>query len=804
MERLVCVHGHFYQPPRENPWLESIEQQDSAYPYHDWNERIAAECYAPNAAARILDDRQRVVDIVDNYARISFDFGPTLLRWLERSAPEVHRAVLEADRESARRFSGHGSAVAQSYNHTILPLSDARDRRTQVRWGVRDFEHRFRRPPEGMWLPETAVDLDTLEALAEEGILFTILSPSQAARVRREGGRDWTDVSGSRIDPTRAYRVVLPSGRRLALFFYDGPISRAVAFERLLDRGESLAGRLLGAFSEERGFDQLVHVATDGETYGHHHASGEMGLAWALQLVEAEAGVGLTNYGEFLERHPPTHEVEIVERTAWSCPHGLGRWSRDCGCRAGGREGWTQRWREPLRAALDWLRDTLAPGFEAEGGKLLRDPWSARDDYVEVVLDRSPERRTSFLERHALRPLDAVEAVRVWTLLEAQRNAQLMYTSCGWFFDDPSGIETVQVLLYAGAALERSRQILGDALEGPFLARLAEVRSNLPEQGSGADIYERRVRPAAVGLEKVAAHYALSSLFEAFPDRSRLHAFSAERQDLRTWEAGKARALLGRTRFTSEDTGESELLSFGALHLGDHNASAGVGPAGDDEPLAVVTAEFDGAFEAADLPRALRALDRHFGEARFSLGSLFPDEQRRVLGLLLEASLDEAAAVHERLYRDRAPLLRFLASLSVPAPRAFLATAELVHNATLRAVFRSEEPDLARARAAVEAARRERVTLDAAGLALAAERCLGRLTERFLAAPADLHRLTRLDEAVGLVRSLPFTVRLGRVQNDCWRLLRRLGPEGPGPRGPENEAWAARIRSLAEKLSLRI
>jgi alpha-amylase/alpha-mannosidase (GH57 family) len=351
MERFICIHGHFYQPPRENPWLEAIELQDSAHPYHDWNERITAECYAPNAASRILDGEDRIQSIVNNYSRISFNFGPTLLSWLESKAEGVYRAVLAADRESARLFSGHGSALAQPYNHMILPLASARDKLTQVRWGVRDFEWRFGRVPEGMWLPETAVDLPTLEALARAGIRFTILAPSQARRTRKIGGRAWRDEHGS-VDPSRAYELRLPSGRRIQVLFYDGPISSAVAFERLLRRGDDLAHRLVGAFSDSRPWNQLVHIATDGETYGHHHRHGDMALAYALEYIESRGLARLTNYGEYLERHPPDHQVEIHENSSWSCASRHREMAVRLRLQHRFHPGWNQAWRGPLREAL--------------------------------------------------------------------------------------------------------------------------------------------------------------------------------------------------------------------------------------------------------------------------------------------------------------------------------------------------------------------------------------------------------------------------------------------------------------------
>lgn len=359
MERYLCIHCHFYQPPRENPWLEAVEIQDSAYPYHDWNERITAECYAPNSAARILDGEGHIIKIANNYSRISFNFGPTLLSWMEDNSPHTYAHILEADQEGQRLFSGHGPALAQAYNHMILPLATRRDKHTQVLWGIRDFERRFRRFPEGMWLPETAVDLETLEVLADLGIAFTILAPHQAHQVRKLNSQRWRNVEGAKIDPTRAYVAHLPSGRSIALFFYDGPISRAVAFEHLLSNGEHFAQRLVSGFSDARRWPQLMHIATDGETYGHHHPHGDMALAYALDYIESRQLARITNYGEYLANHPPTHEVEIISNTSWSCMHGVERWRGDCGCNSGMKPGWTQHWRAPLRQALDWLRDEV-------------------------------------------------------------------------------------------------------------------------------------------------------------------------------------------------------------------------------------------------------------------------------------------------------------------------------------------------------------------------------------------------------------------------------------------------------------
>ncbi len=463
MKRYICIHGHFYQPPRENPWLEEVEVQDSAYPYHDWNERITAECYGPNATARILDAQQRIVSINNNYSRISFNFGPTLLSWLEKKQPEVYEAIIKADALSLDRFNGHGSAMAQVYNHIIMPLANQRDRRTQVLWGIEDFARRFGRDPEGMWLAETAVDTPTLEELALNGIKYTVLAPRQAARVRRIGAdEDWLDVSDSRVDPTAVYRCHLPSGRDISLFFYDGPISQDLAFGGMLASGEAFKQRLTAAFTENgRDWPQLVHVATDGETYGHHHAHGEMALAYCLHLIEQDPSMELTNYAAYLAACEPVMEAEIFEDSSWSCIHGVERWKTDCGCNSGGHGDWNQAWRKPLREAMDWLSDQAAEIFSKQGPDYFKDPWGARDRYIQVLLDHTEAGSMAFLDQEARTPLGPLDRIAALKLLELQRYAQYLYTSCGWFFDEVSGIETVQNMQYAARAIQLAEEICG-------------------------------------------------------------------------------------------------------------------------------------------------------------------------------------------------------------------------------------------------------------------------------------------------------------------------------------------------------
>ncbi|MBN1774029.1 MAG: DUF3536 domain-containing protein, partial [Deltaproteobacteria bacterium] len=600
-ERYACIHGHFYQPPRENPWLDAVEVEDSAAPYHDWNERITAECYAANAAARLQTSEGRLTAIVRNYDHVSFNFGPTLLAWLARHDPETYGEILEADRQSALRLGGHGNAVAQVYNHVILPLASPRDRATQVRWGLADFRKRFGRDPEGMWLAETAVDTPSLEALAEHGIAFTILSPRQAKEVAPLEADEWTRVDERSLDATQAYRCELPSGRSIALFFYDGPIAQGIAFERLLHDGGAFAGRLAALVPAKGGGGRLAHVATDGESYGHHHRFGDMALAFALRRLP-ELGVAPINYGRFLELCPPRRRVRIHERSSWSCVHGVERWRADCGCHIGGGPGWNQAWRAVLRAALDELKRRLDAVFEAHGERVLADPWAARDAYVEVLLDRSPATVDGFLARHARGPLDAAGRTAALRALELQRHGMLMFTSCGWFFDDLAGLEAVQVLKYACRAARLAGELSGEDLEGPLVRALAEARCNDPGDWTGADLYERRVRPLATDLRRVAAHHAIAGALESNGTaEGSVYAYTVRTLERSAAEHAGTHLGVERCRVTARHTEESEEVTLAVLHFGGHDFRCSVGPASTPEEYRALRDELLGVYDRGSL-----------------------------------------------------------------------------------------------------------------------------------------------------------------------------------------------------------
>jgi alpha-amylase/alpha-mannosidase (GH57 family) len=805
MNRYICIHGHFYQPPRENPWLEAVELQDSAYPFHDWNERITEECYAPNTASRILDREGRIVDIVNLYSRISFNFGPTLLSWLEAHRPGVYEAVIEADRISIRNFSGHGSAMAQVYNHMIMPLANRQDKVTQVRWGLADFRRRFGREPEGMWLPETAVDTESLEALAAEGLAYTLLAPRQAARVRDLSQKNWTDVGGGRVDPQRPYLCRLPSGRSIAVFFYDGPISQDVAFGGLLNNGEEFAGRLASAFPEEKNGPSLVHIATDGETYGHHHRGGDMALAYCLHHIESSGIAKLTNYGAYLERHPPTAEVEIVENSSWSCVHGIERWRAGCGCQTGANPGWQQNWRTALREAVNRLGNRASDCFGREGAQLFRDPWEARDGYMDVFLAADREKTEAFLTGQAAGHLDEEKRRRALKLLEMQRNAQLSYTSCGWFFDDIGGIEAVQVMMYAARAMQYISELGGGDVEEEFKEILAKGKGN--READGAVVYAEHVEPASVDFLRVGAHYGISSLFEDYPERTSIYTYTFERSDEKSVEAGKVRLLTGRIRTVSERTWEERDLFYAVLHLGDQNISGGVRDYAGGEDFAKMQGELTAALERGDVMGGVRLMDDHFGKYTFSAWHLFRDEQRRVLNEVLALTYDGIEASYRQIYENSHALMSFLQTMKMPLPHPLLVTAEYVLDRDLHNVVCKGDLDLDELERITADIKRWNVRFDRLMLGYHANARINSLMERWRENVGDTEPMKDVLGLLAHLKTLGVEPDLWKAQNIYFLTGRKvlseiMARDGDEP-GDERAAWLDIFRALGRDLGVR-
>jgi alpha-amylase/alpha-mannosidase (GH57 family) len=807
-QRFVCIHGHFYQPPRENPWLETVETQDTAAPYHDWNERVCAECYSTNGAARIVNAKNQITSIVNNYEHMSFNFGPTLLSWLKENAPRTYRMVLDGERRSRKNFNGHSSAMAQVFNHIILPLANRRDRITQIRWGIADYQDNYGAPPEGMWLAETAADSESLELMAQNGIKFTVLAPHQCKRIRplKENSTEaWTDTNDASVDTTHPYLVRFPSGASIAVFFYDGPTSRAIAFEGLLNSGEFFAARLKAGFKNSSQ-PQLVHVATDGESYGHHHKHGEMALAYTLRLLEEDESVNLTNYGSFLEMFPPQFEAEIVENTSWSCAHGIERWRSDCGCN-GGKAGWNQAWRAPLRKALDDLRDALVPLAEVEGSKLFKNVWDARDGYIVTMLGYGPQSVERFFRKHQQHTLSVAERVRALELMEMERHAQLMYTSCGWFFDDISGIETVQVIAYAARVLQLAKRLFGaeaSQLEPKFLASLAEAHSNVAAAGDGARIYKEQVSTRQLGLEQVAAHYAISSMFSSFAEETDLFCFRVWRNSWNIYSSGRGRLALGRAKIVSAVTSQQQSFSFAVLHFGDQNITAAVNPHNDslDSEFEAFSAEAAEHVQRADFPEVIRLLDRYYGHVDYSLTSLFTDEQRRIVQLILNSTLSDIENSLTTIYQDHASLLHFLSQAGLPKPPALTLAAGFAVNAGLRRAMEADPVDQASLRSFLSLAKADQVPLESATLSYIADQ---RMKRAMLELQMSSGSMDLLDRALTLghtLAELPFELNLWQAQNIWYEILRTSDYSLSALSDTDLPTWESNFGELALCLSI--
>jgi alpha-amylase/alpha-mannosidase (GH57 family) len=741
----VTVHGHFYQPPRENPYLDAIERQPGAAPFHDWNERIHYECYRPNAFARVLNDQGQLLGIVNNYEYLSFNIGPTLMSWLERHDFEVYQRILDADRKSCHRLNGHGNAIAQVYNHVIMPLANERDKYTQIRWGKEDFRSRFGRDPEGMWLAETAVDYATLKALVDEGIRFIVLAPSQAQRCRLIPTKDhpnpeWHEVGGSQIDPTRPYRCYLkptlsnsssplsttsttsvdeeqtPHTPFIDIFFYDGPISRDMGFSDVLFNSSHLAGRIGAAVRGDHRPAQLISVATDGETFGHHKGGTEKTLAYAFTQEFPHWGWTVTNFAHYLSLNTPTWEVELKPVTAWSCSHGVNRWQDDCGCGGGGL--WHQKWRRPLREALNWLRDRLTEVYEKHGKQFFRDPWLTRDEYIQVIRNRAPENVSSFLARHQNHNLSPTEQVDALRLLEMQRHSLLMFTSCGWFFEEISRPEGTQILRYAARALELAGDVAGVQLEKGFLKHLNIAPSNIELFKHGGEVYRQLVTTAQVSFKQVAAQYAITSLFvnhkpietinatsfagqngnngsikNSYPYQKQVYCYTVNEVDYQLQRMGSLTLAVGHLNLVSEITWESEQLVFAVLHLGGWDFHCCIQPLLGRRAYSDLKEKLFEALQQASAAHVLLVLIELFGEEAFSLRNLFAEERHRLMHLLSQETLTRLDQLYTQAYRENYGVLMAFHRDGLTAPQELQVAAEIALGYRCMTTLRSLEQD---------------------------------------------------------------------------------------------------------------
>lgn len=682
-KKYLTIHGHFYQPPRENPWLEAIELQDSALPFHDWNERINLECYNPNSASRIVDAKNKVMDIVNNYSLMSFNFGPTLLSWMEKHAPKTYERIIKADVVSRVKFSGHGNAIAQVYNHMIMPLANRHDKETQVKWGIKDFEYRFGRMPEGMWLAETAVDDETLEVLADNGIKFTILSPYQSLKYRKLGEKEWTDAGWGNIDPAKPYRYFIKSNPKkyIDLFFYDGAISKSVAFDNLLQDGNKFISRLKDGISLDRNYPQLINIGTDGESYGHHTKFGDMALAYVLKVKAEEEGFTITNYAEYLDKYGVHDEADIKQPSSWSCFHGVGRWKEDCGCSTGGQPSWNQRWRKPLREALDYLRDKFIVLYEKHGKKFFtKDVWEVRNNYINVILDRSELSVKNFLKENLKPECNDDDKIAAMKLLEIQRQAMLMYTSCGWFFAEISGIETTQIMKYAARAMQLAASFSEEDYESEFVKILANAQSNIKEFGTGADIYKKFVKPSVVTIKQIASLWAIMSLYEEeeIDDEINLYCYNIKRLSYKIISKGKNSLYTGRVQIKSQITLEKYDLTFALLKYSGGDFHCAIKEYSNAEDFTEIQKDLTSTFMNYPLTEIIRSIDENFGKEYYTLKDIFIEKRRKILNVMIQGKTSKFSGLYKDIYEDGKASIFHFKNLGLNPPDEFKIAAKYV------------------------------------------------------------------------------------------------------------------------------
>lgn len=675
-KKYLTIHGHFYQPPRENPWIEEIEIQDSAYPEHDWNEKICAQCYGPNSVSRLVDGSNSIIQISNNYKYMSFNFGPTLLSWMEKYNNPAYKRIIEADIESRELYEGHGCAIAQVYNHIIMPLANQNDKITQVIWGLKDFQKRFGRNSEGIWLAETAVDAQTLEVLIDCGVKYTILSPHQAKCINKIGEYNWQDVSWGSIDPSRAYRYYVEGTNKekfIDLFFYDGSISKSVAFDNLLQDGKKFSYRLNDGFVLDRNHAQLVNIATDGESYGHHTKFGDMALAYILKVGAKELGFTITNYAQFLDNNPPEYEVDIKPVSAWSCSHGVGRWTEDCGCSTGAQAHWNQKWRKPLRQALDYLRDELINLCSIQGSKYYENFWEARNNYIDVILDRSEETINEFFKQNCKKKLSESDKVKAIKLMEIQRFAQLMYTSCGWFFADISGIETTQIMKYAARAMELASEFSKTNFEKTFLSILQKAKSNIVEFGNGKDIYKRWVKSAAVGFDKITAQYAIESSFEINADKKEtaLYCYKVKKVNAKKYDNFENILSFGKIEISSNITLEKKEMSYVILQTQNYDFYCATKEYKCVEDYNFEAKEISKIFKKGNIVETLQAIELYYGSKFYSLKDIPIDRRKTILENMIQAKLRRAAQTYVDMYESLLNPISHLNDLGMDVPEGF-------------------------------------------------------------------------------------------------------------------------------------
>lgn len=775
-----------------NPWLDEIEEQLSAAPFHDWNQRINSECYAPNSRARLLNGAGRIKALINNFEFISFNIGPTLMSWIESNDPETYKRIIEADKKSAERFGGHHCAIAQPYNHMIMPLATERDKHTQIRWGLADFKHRFGRDAQGMWLPETAVDEATLRALIDNGIKFTILSQSQAKSVKERD--QWVDLSqsGSTIDPSRAYEFRFDDSASIALFFYDGPISRAIAFEGLLRDGARLAQRALEGFNSARGWPEILPIATDGETFGHHQKFGEMALAAMIDRFERTKEISITNFSEYLALETPQVQARIFDNSAWSCAHGVERWRSDCGCAIDPSSSRNQKWRAPLREALDYLKSSIDQTFDEVGRSIFTDPWRARDKYIELILDRS--RVDEFLEKHIPGAARSNRKIRQDALsaLEMEKESMLMFASCGWFFDDISGIETIQILSHAARAIE----ILGEFTETSKIERacasiLERAQSNYKEFRTGAHIWRERALARRLPMIEVGVNFAVAkSIGKELEDYRR--AFDIHADSELTETDGDNSISMYLLEIESKLTSKRDTFSVALISMGSRDMTVLAKKVGARSDFEKERGAIQTAWRSDSLISALRLVDSIYSAANgaltYRLEDLSPNARRAAQSKLIEPHIEKIKIIYNDLFSKNRKLIASLIESSGSLPIELKVAARYVMEEELnRALGDTENHSIAtdKLRALISDIERWKLKPDLSALSKKMDEALAKLLRDIL---TDTAKRRAEDDIEDFIAIFNFAESFA-IQIDRWRLQNIYFDHKARNRDPDGELF---------------
>jgi alpha-amylase/alpha-mannosidase (GH57 family) len=793
----ICIHGHFYQPPRENPWLETIELQESAHPYHNWNEKISAECYSQNSFSRILNPDKKIRKVMNNYSYISFNIGPTLIGWLKKFDPETYLAILEADKISQKRFSGHGSAIAQIYNHIIMPLASRRDKITQVKWGISDFILHFGRFPEGMWLSETAVDIETLEILAENNIKFVILAEHQAKAVKPLESETWYTLKPHEVDTTRPYLCKLPSGNQINVFLYNGSIAHAVGFGTLLNDGKAFAERLVQAGKDGKA-ERLVNIATDGETFGHHHKFGDMALAFALDYLETTKIGKITIYGEFLEKNPPQNEIQIHERSSWSCPHGVKRWYQNCGCNSGKQPGWNQKWREPLRLGLDWLRDEINTNLEKYVVPDFKDFWRARDEYIQVISTRNLIYIDSFMSSHLHDSSDKSKYSFYIQIMEIQRLLLLMYTSCGWFFDDIGSIETIQILRYSIRAIELYEKFYPEKLHNRFNELIGLGISNVPDKKDGMHLIKTDILPGKADSLRAGVHFVISLFYFGSLEKIEKYQYEIKSEFSEKLMLPGITLLFGKFYIKNTITEETDFLKYICYEKSKFDLKVFASLSMNNDEFDIFISDLKNIIFDRKLKKIPDLIESQFKES-YSLRHVFKDTMVNLSNLILKSAMRELDYTRTSIFYHNLRTITYMSRNNINLPRNITGLMSSVFTNRILGILKQDSINIAQLNKYLKRAQKLNVQLYIDEIEYEASNKIYSLMQEVLYENETLGRLKKIEKLLDVLDKSFLELDIWKAQNLYFQItdLKLSGVEAMMASGDKTASeWIASFKRI--------